>query len=78
MSYIMYKLRQGELKTETERESISNELISKCFSFKQSDINNADRFELWASSFNDAGDDFTELRLFKNNFIVKQIKQQGY
>ena len=41
-------------------------------------IKKADRFEVWASSFLDAGPDFCELHFFYENEIILKVRVDGY
>ena len=38
----------------------------------------ADRLEVWGSSFQDDGADFCEFRFFKNDQLIHKVKVDGY
>lgn len=46
--------------------------------FTDEQINQADKLEVWGSSFNDPGDDFCEFRLMKNNKIIFSKRVDGF
>ena len=47
-------------------------------SFAQEDINRSDRLEVWASSFEDAGGDFSIFRLMDGEIIIAEKRIEGY
>lgn len=42
------------------------------------DIAKADRLEIWASSFEDSGDDFTLFKLMQGDKVISQKRVNGY
>jgi len=46
--------------------------------FDAKDFEGADRMEVWASSFSDAGDDYCEFRIMNGTEILKRKKVNGF
>ncbi len=44
----------------------------------QLQFDEADKMEVWSSSFNDAGEDFNEFRLFRNGERTTTRRVSGY
>jgi len=45
--------------------------------FKQADIDKADRMEVWASSFKDAGEDYNIFKLMLGNDTITERRMGG-
>lgn len=46
--------------------------------FAKEEIAQADRMEVWCSSFGDPGSDFNEFRLLKDNSVLASRRIEGY
>jgi hypothetical protein len=46
--------------------------------FTLDEVKEAERLEVWGSSFNDPGDDFCEFRVIKNNETILTKRVDGY
>ena len=70
--------------TITEKSRMVNGFIPKYMKgfmipkFNDNHISEADRMEVWASSFKDDSSDFCEFRLIKNNEIIANERVSGY
>jgi hypothetical protein len=58
--------------------AIRNSVCFFLFPFNDTELAKADRLEIWGSSFNDPGEDFTEYRLIKNGVAINTKRQAGY
>lgn len=65
------------LSTITNKDQMANDLF---FTLNAEELNRTERVEVWASNFNDAGDDFCEARFFEPNSAkpYKTQKVNGY
>jgi hypothetical protein len=53
--------------------------VPTCPTFKDEDIEQMERLEVWCSSFSDAGDDWTEFRMINNkNEEIAKKRVDGY
>jgi hypothetical protein len=68
----MHILQQAEIK------DIDDPMIKMFFHPPRETVAQANRFELWGSSFKDAGGDFTELRLIKDDATIWTGTAGGY
>ena len=70
----LYTQYQGE---EARREAIQKP--PKGPGFSEEEIHNIDRLEVWASSFNDPGEDYTDWKLFDaQGQLIKERRIKGY
>ena len=69
----MYIWEQGPIKELKDDDFLM--VLSEC---DQTEVEKADRYEIWGSSFNDPGADFNELVLFKNNAEIYRKRIAGY
>ena len=44
----------------------------------KTEVEKADRYEIWSSSFADKGEDFNEFVLFADNVEIYRIRKAGY
>lgn len=68
----MYLYEQGTI------EELKEDTFFKLNKVPEDKVNVADRYEIWASSFEDLGEDFNELVLFKNDVEIFRRRNAGY
>jgi hypothetical protein len=70
----LYTEYQGE---EARREATQKPPLGPGFS--EEDVQNIDCLEVWASSFTDPGEDYTDWKLFAaQGRLIKERRMQGY
>ena len=70
----LYTQYQGE---EARREAIQKPPIGPGFS--EEEVHNIDRLEVWASSFSDPGEDYTDWKLFDaQGRLINERRMRGY
>jgi len=70
----MYQVSEG-----TVEELKQDPMIRIFYDIPENIIDETVRFEIWGSSFNDAGDDFTQIRLFNaDDENIHQTECAGY
>jgi len=65
--------------TITEKNTIKRDpMITMFVSFPEADIDQADRLEVWGSSFNEGSEDCCEYRLMKGKEAIATKRVNGY
>tara|TARA_R110000824_G_scaffold201667_1_gene385723 strand:- start:1063 stop:1290 length:228 start_codon:yes stop_codon:yes gene_type:complete len=75
----MYTLREGKLKSEEDQINFKGDnLVTLCFEPPLEMIEQANSWRLLGTSFDDEGEDYTELQLIKGDDIIWNKIAYGY